>query len=498
MHKVYVRELKPYSLAALSSLFGYSFSQAKILVGDLMTHGIVRYRTGTKSIPEEDDAEDAAPDELYQFRFVGLVVWGDALIVAYPKYFRDRVPTDDELRLILRLLKRDAGVAAVANIEDGGTATDNKLPVMLALLDLYGEHGEYSNYIEGREFNGNGVIDWNRTIDSHLPIIQEGQPIYTEFEARKAFRNDSDYITRLHRAVLTACSREFREAGIDKLLALDELCLSDEKVEDFGDTETLSYRLEHERAIQFIDWKLLTIDLLERFLLAHESEVHRDEMQALGTTAFYKVWEDACKAAFGDALNKRLDDLGFTIEGNWSADSQKKLIEIIPRPQWERWLGDNFGKREDTDTLIPDTITIAEGQGGERVLCIYDAKHYVPSTSGKMKHQPGVESVAKQFLYQSAYREFIKEHKFDRVANAFLVPGTVDTSKLIARVSFPGVITKEKKPFDNFIYMWMLPAHDVFKAYLDGEMLCSEIIQIASMVINCSTLKDHEALHKSA
>ena len=106
MHKVYVRELKPYSLAALSSLFGYSFSQAKILVGDLMTHGIVRYRTGTKSIPEEDDAEDAAPDELYQFRFVGLVVWGDALIVAYPKYFRDRVPTDDELRLILRILKR--------------------------------------------------------------------------------------------------------------------------------------------------------------------------------------------------------------------------------------------------------------------------------------------------------------------------------------------------------------------------------------------------------
>ena len=193
---------------------------------------------------------------------------------------------------------------------------------------------------------------------------KEGQPIYTEFEARKAFRNDSDYITRLHRAVLTACSREFREAGIDKLLSLDELCLSDEKVEDFGDTETLSYRLEHERAIQFIDWKLLTIDLLERFLLAHESEVHRDEMQALGTTAFYKVWEDACKAAFGDALNKRLDDLGFTIEGNWSADSQKKLIEIIPRPQWERWLGDNFGKREDTDTLIPDTITIAEGQGG--------------------------------------------------------------------------------------------------------------------------------------
>lgn len=218
-----------------------------------MTRGIVRYRTGTKSIPEEVDAEGAAPDELYQFRFVGLVMWGDALIVAYPKYYRDRVPTDDELRLILRLLKRGAGVAAVANIEDGGTVTDEKLPVMLALLDLYGAHGEYSNYIQGRELNGNGAIEWNRTIDSHLPIIQKGQPIYAEFETRKAFRDNSDYITRLHRAVLTACSRELREAGIDKLLSPDELYLSDEEVEDFGGAETLNLHLEHERAMQFID-----------------------------------------------------------------------------------------------------------------------------------------------------------------------------------------------------------------------------------------------------
>lgn len=116
------------------------------------------------------------------------------------------------------------------------------------------------------------------------------------------------------------------------------------------------------------------------------------------------------------------------------------------------------------------------------MFCIYDAKHYVPSTNGKMKHQPGLESVTKQFLYQSAYRRFIKAHKFDRVVNAFLVPGTVDEPKLIARVSFPDVIAEEEEPFDNFIYMWMLPAHDVFKAYLDGKMLDNEIAQIASMV----------------
>lgn len=480
MRKVCVRELKPYSLAKLSDMLGCPASRTKAIVGDLMTRGIVRYRTGAKSDPEETDTEGAAPDELYQFRFVGLVMMGDVLIVAYPKYFRDRMPTDDELRLILRILKRDSGIVVMTSLEDGGATTNDKLPVMLALLELYGEYGEYSNYIEGLELNGNGSIDWNRTINGHLPILSNGRPMYIEYETHRTLRNESDFIARLHRAVLTECSRTFREAGIDKLLSLDEIWLTNEEVNDFGDAETLSWRLERERATQFVDWKLLTLDLLERYLLARESEVHNDEVHALGTTSFYNVWENACKVAFGDALKETLSNLGFRIENGWDVD--KKLTEIIPQPQWERWLGDRFAKREGTDTLIPDTVTIAESSDGKRLFCIYDAKHYVPSTNGKMKHQPGLESVTKQFLYQSAYRRFIKAHRFDRVVNAFLVPGAVDEPKLMARVSFPDVIAEEEEPFDNFIYMWMLPAHDVFKAYLDGKMLDNEIAQIASMV----------------
>lgn len=496
MRKAYIRELKPYSLAKLTVIFGCSASRTNTLMGDLMRRGIVRYRTDSKSDPEETDAEGAAPDELYQFRFVGLVMMGDTLVVAYPKYFRDRMPTDDELMLILRILKRNAGIAVVTSLEDGGAASDDKLPVMLALLDLYGEYGEYSNYVEGLELNGSGSIDWNRTISGHLPILSDGRPIYIEYETRKTFRNESDYITRLHRAVLTECSRTFREAGIDKLLSLDEVSLSDEEVEDFGDAETLSWHLERERTMQFVDWKLLTLDLLERYLLARESEVHNDEVRTLGTTIFYKVWENACAAVFGDALKKTLSNLGFTIENKW--DVEKKLVDIIPRPQWERWLSGRFAEREETHTLIPDTVIIAESSDGEHLFCIYDAKYYVPSTNGKMERQPGVESVTKQFLYQSAYRQFIEAHKFDRVENAFLVPGTVDEPELMARVSFPGVIPKEKEPFDNFIYMWKLPAHDVFKAYLDGVVLDDVIAQTASMVLLGSSQEANEALRRPA
>ena len=134
-----------------------------------------------------------------------------------------------------------------------------------------------------------------------------------EYETRKTHRDDSDFITRLHRAVLTECSLELGEAGIDKLLSLDEVCLSDEDIEAFGDVEMLGWRLERERAVQFSDWKLLTLDLLERYLLARESEVRSDEVQTLGTTSFYHLWEEACKTALGDALGRRLGELGLAL-----------------------------------------------------------------------------------------------------------------------------------------------------------------------------------------
>lgn len=471
MKPVMVRELRPFSLAWLADELGCTVERAKTLVGDMMARGIVRYRTGRKTDPEEADVEGATPCEVYQFRFVGLVMIEGAVIVAYPKYFHDRTPVNDELGLIMRVVKRDAGIAVLTSLEDGGEAASDKLPVMLALLELYGEYGEYSNYVEGRELNGNGSIDWNRTIGGHLPVLSNGRPIYMEYETRKTYRDGSDFITRLHRAVLTECSREFGEAGIDKLLSLDEVCLSDEDIEAFGDVETLGWRLERERAVQFSDWKLLTLDLLERYLLARENEVRSDEVQTLGTTSFYHLWEEACKTALGDALGRRLGELELTLEGKWAADRQKKLIEIIPRPLWERWRGDGFVEPEGTDTLIPDAIAVANGPDGERLFCICDAKYYVPSVSGKMEHQPGLESVAKQFLYQSAYRGFIEGCGFDRVVNAFLVPGTVDVPELMARVSFPGVFAEEEMPLGNYINMLILPAGIVFEAYLRGEVL---------------------------
>ncbi len=399
------------------------------------------------------------------------------VIIAYPKYFKEVAPSRDELRQVMRLLKRDAGRASVSTLSNDGEQTDDRLPVMLALLELYAEYGVYSNYVEGRELNGSGTIDWSRTIGNHLPFLSDGRPIYIECETRKTLRDESDFITRLHRAVLTECSKQLFDAHVGDLLSLDEVELSDEEVGDFGDSETLEWRLERERDSQFVDWKVAVLDLLWRYLLNRESTTEHDEIHTLGSSSFFHLWEMACKTAFGDELDSKLGKLGFPLKGEWIKRKRDTLLGIIESPKWEQRRGERYVECDPVATLIPDTIAFSTGEDGRRVFAIYDAKYYVPEVARKIEKQPGLESVTKQFLYQSAYKDFVLDHGFDYVVNAFLVPSAESELKELARVSFPKVMGKVEPPFSNYVHMWALPASVVFESYLRGERIDAKFMR---------------------
>ena len=476
MRRVFFRELKPYSLAGVAVALGCGVADALGAIEQLTLRGIVRLRdTDTQDEADVSDEDGARDDELYQFRFVGLVAFRDWAIVVYPKYFRDREPSEGELRQLFRVLRRDASWSSVASLANAGELADDRRPVMLALLDLYAERGVYSNYTEGYELNGPGVINWDRTIGRHLPVLADGAPVYIDYETRKTLRDESDFVTRLHRAALTECSRELTESGVAALLSVEEVLLSDEDVDGLGDVEALVSRLERERAVQYVDWKIAVLDLLLRYLLRRESSVEIEDIRSIGATSFYHVWEDACRVAFGDLLGTRLRDLGIPLAGRWRERSSETLLQIIPRPTWERpVVGGGFTACREVDTLIPDTVTFHMGADGAQTFCIYDAKYYVPSLRGRMVGQPGLESVTKQLLYQSAYRSFVRDHRFGRVVNAFLVPSCDDNLRKIARVSFTEVMGRAEEPLGNFVDMWALPAAAVFEAYLEGKELEAE------------------------
>lgn len=477
MLAVYIRERSFHTPQSLSKLLSLNADETQHLVERLCSCGVLKLRTSNDR--EEYDA-DFEGDESgkYQFVYVGVVLVDDIILVLYPKYLPviDALKPDEctktAMRQVFRVLRKsNGGYSHIAITAEDGMTADGKLVLMLALLEMYSEYGVYSNYVRTIADNGSGEINWERTISSNLPFVHNGTPIYMDYKTVETDQDSSDFVTRLHRCVLTECSRFLQETGIADLLSIDEVWLSDANVDDFGDVDFISYRLERERGTQFVTWKQQVIDLLLEYVGEDNTAARPETPLCLGTSSFYHVWEVACKVAFEDSLEKRLGDLGFELSEKWAKRRNDTLLKIIPRPQWSETSDSDESPCGDVATLIPDTVLITRNSKKDRVFAIIDAKYYTPKLGEKVQGVPGVESVTKQFLYQAAYRDFVLDNGFDYVANAFIAPSSDNEIVHRGRVRFPGVMPIEEPPFSNSVELYEVPAGLVFDAYIAGTSL---------------------------
>lgn len=477
MRTLYIRELSFHTPASLARLIHLGTDEVQRYIELLCAHGVLKLRTNN------DEKEYDAPHEepvrgSYQFVFVGLVLVDDLCIIVYPKYLpaidadKPDARIQAVMRKIFRVLRKHGGsYSDIAAVTEEGMRANDRLALMLMLLEMYDEYGVYSNYVKTIADNGPGDIIWERTIATSLPFVRDNRPIYFDYKTVETDQDAADFVMRLHRSVLTECSKFMQDSGLASLLALDEVWLSDSAVEDFGDADYVAYRLDRERAVQFVTWKQDVIDLLLRYVGEDDSTVRQDTPLCLGTSSFHHVWEEACKVAFDDALGIRLRDLGFSLVEPFDGMGGLRLIDIIPRPQWTVPTADGDTDCGEVATLIPDTVLMHDDGEGNSVFAILDAKYYTPELGGNVTGVPGVESVTKQFLYQSAYRGFVLKHGFSRVVNAFLAPSAGERIEHTGRVRFPGVIASEEPPFSNVIELYALPAQMVFDAYLAGMPL---------------------------
>lgn len=477
MRIVYLRELSFHTPDSLGRVLRVNVDEALRYIELLCTHGVFKLRTNNDA-REYDRPHETSVRGSYQLVYVGLVLVDNLCIVAYPKYLPEVSPDDPgtdtllAMRQVFRVLRKSGGsYSSIAAVTEMGMRTNDRLALMLMLLELYDEYGVYSNYVRRLADNGPGCISWERTITSNLPFISDDRPVYVDYKTVESDKDTADFVTRLHRAVLTECSRFMQESGLASLLALDEIWLSDAKVEDFGDSDCVSYHLDRERSVQFVTWKQGVIDLLLQYVDEDDSMVQEDTPLCLGTSSFWHVWEEACKVAFDDALDKRLCDLDLALVAPFDRIGGFKLIDIIPRPQWTVPIVGGEEKCGEVATLIPDTVLLHHDGNGGSIFAILDAKYYTPELGENVSGVPGVESVTKQFLYQVAYRHFVLAHGYSRVVNAFLAPSAGDVIEHIGRVRFPGVIATEEKPFSNAVELYALPASRVFEAYLADKPL---------------------------
>ena len=189
---------------------------------------------------------------------------------------------------------------------------------------------------------------------------------------------------------------------------------------------------------------------MHAFLKEQNSFSNENYLTLFGTSSYHVIWEAMLKKVFNDKLDSIVE-----FEGE-----KTKLINVIKKP---KWIYKYIKTHEADGTFIPDIVTFYENQ-----FIILDAKYYkLHFDENNLSGQPGLESITKQYLYELAYRDYIKENKFSGVKNVFLLPkyeGKIENVG-IAKLEILSELDLED------IQIIMLPAGEINQFYLDNQKI---------------------------
>ena len=362
----------------------------------------------------------------YVFTYVGVLTVGNRVIKCYPKYITQEEAPQAEMKQVIRVMRRYGSKEQIVNLNngDGQSSSFNLLAVMLFILEDYHQYGAYVNYEDIVEVNGEGPILWRQTIDNSFALISNNRPYYVDTYTYRSVDDDQDFFHRLHRCIVTECSRQLQDAGLIDLFELVEVDVSDETLDEFGDEEYILYRLQLELGGQFNTHKQIVLKTLYTYIAHHRTLAESEGISMYGTNCFNLVWEDVCAEVFNNKLKTQLRHIPLPHGLAPGYDPRTQLINVIEKPKWQGRDADSttFVKTAD-ETLRPDLINIYE-KDGKYTFAIFDAKYYcIQLERGKpLAGQPGVGDVTKQYLYQLAYQNFISQNQIDNVKNCFLLP----------------------------------------------------------------------------
>ena len=515
LHTAYFREARTcYTLEDFNKKLGLKdLDKTKKIVAALKRTGIAKAVKKTEfnlnKLDEQGtdylitDDISANSDIGYVLNYVGFAFTDDCLIKCYPKYinekqFNSEADTKEKIekhfKTLLKVIRKINAKEEQIHLYNGQEDSHgfNRLAVALYLLDDYYRNGVYSNLQTIIETNGEGEIDWDKTINETFAILKNNKPYYVELQTINTQSNELDYFKLLHECVLTMCSQELEKAGVLELFDMMPVEITSMTLDEFGDTAYIQYRLEKEIQNQFVSKKQTLLKTLYTFITETKSNEINNTVSLFGTNAFNMIWEKACAAVFKNELKTKFKDLKkeglieeFPDNPNYdsgSSDSHPKmkpnesLIDLIEKAKWR--IKDSVLNTQ--DTLIPDIISI---ERASKAFIILDAKYYcfeVDESKKLIYHQPGIQDIVKQFAYHQAYRDFIYNGNFEKVGNAFLVPQKTyeNTEKTIDVI---GDVTLNI--MNNFGFAPLAPIQVVeinpeglYKSFLAGKEIKTELV----------------------
>lgn len=396
-------------------------------------------------------------DEDFKFEYVGIIIFEDNVLYCYPKYFPKKDAIDNDFKQVIEVIKkfnkqRNNSVYQNDDFED---SQYNMLSLMLFFIEDFYENGLYTKTQKVLEINGNGDIDWNRTINQGFPIIQKGKPYYTELQTGYHQNDLVNYFRLLHKSIISYCSKTLQSYDLLELFDLNSVELSSKSWdEDFGDKEFIKQRLQKELNVEFNTHKRELLTAMYSFI-CNDNSTRENILTLFGSNEYYYIWENMCAEIFDDNLD---DALGVLFndkldERYFSASTELKNIINRPRIYLDD-VDDEFPR------LIPDSVILTDDMNQ---LIILDGKYRNLYKDKSMEDTLSLYDVNKQFLYQLAFSELIDVQQIDCVKNALLFPTygkEVINKGFIESDMFQRIGMKK-------IQIILVPAFEVSKCYLE-------------------------------
>ena len=198
MKSVYIKEQKRYLLTDLSKLFDFNERKTKDILKVLKSYGVLKIVSKTKEKKELSDIVDV-DDEIsdidldtqniyyYVFTFVGIMIVSRIVLKCYPKYiFKNNAPLL-QLKQILKVIEKQNKKEQFIKFHNESleNSSYNLLATILYLYNDYNEYGVYTTMHDTLEVNGNGEINWDRTINETFTFVSNNKPFYPELITKK-------------------------------------------------------------------------------------------------------------------------------------------------------------------------------------------------------------------------------------------------------------------------------------------------------------------------
>lgn len=404
------KELETYSINELTFKLKVNEEKLDEIINILLKKGIIKYNN----------------NNYIQFSFVGIIIVKEKVVFVLPKYVKCKSVEEEKnvLRIIVKLLNAFIEQENLDNSDiehmsfDKEFLEENFISIVCFLLDDFIENAKYENEIDTVELNGDGDINWDKTIEYIDPIVINDQWIYGDLITNKSVVDSERYITKLYGTIINECNNFLSETGLNEILlySIEEIRNT---LEDLEDDERINRELDNEITVQFNDRKRRVLYAMKSYL-EKKSGSSDSNLLLYGTRNFKWVWEVICGRIFDNEFIKQGSKSKYEIYGiespKWHIDN-KGIFEAYNINEYSM----------KKNRLTPDILKVVKIEG-DRILLILDAKYYNVRVEGeKLEGNPGIEDITKQYLYHSALKKYIENNRIDRVINSFLFPSYDET-----------------------------------------------------------------------